>query len=124
MKGFEFVDGDVALTADVSSDGSVNIASSDLSGVHLSGSSLDGLIEWLKAAAQRRDDRNMPEAETVEGRLADLMAEGEVRIDGHRLSDDDKARVICALHLVASDVAAARKEMDDLTGTNNVIRGQ
>ena len=37
------------------------------------------------------------EAESVEGRLADLMMFAEVRVDGYRLSDSDRAKVVEAL---------------------------
>lgn len=37
------------------------------------------------------------EAPTVEGRLADLMENAEVRVDDYRLSDDDRAKVVAAL---------------------------
>jgi hypothetical protein len=41
------------------------------------------------------------EPSTVEGRLADLMEDAEVRIDGYRLSVGDKIRVIRALRAAA-----------------------
>lgn len=43
------------------------------------------------------------EAETVEERLADLMATAVVRVDGYRLSDEDRARVVAALRRGVSD---------------------
>ena len=41
------------------------------------------------------------EADTVEGRLADLMADGRVEVDGYTLSDADRARVVAALRTAA-----------------------
>jgi hypothetical protein len=46
------------------------------------------------------------EAKTVEGRLADLIENAEVRVDGYRLSDDDRSRVVAALRTIAFDMQA------------------
>ena len=55
-------------------------------------------------------DPKRGEAATVEGRLADLIEEGEVRIDGYRLSDNDRSIIVKCLRdrarWMASDIHA------------------
>lgn len=43
------------------------------------------------------------EAATVELRLADMMETAEVRVDGYRLSDSDRAKVVAALRTPSPD---------------------
>lgn len=52
--------------------------------------------------------------DTAEDRLAELMRDGEVRVDGSRLTDEDRDRCIAALRFISARMRANSFRYDPL----------